>query len=913
VDRNENGLTRRRGTAQLDSARAPAPSDVLDMRLSSPPSHPRRGVPLTVHLTALVLVPVVGVLVMVGVLVHAAVGDSRAAVSAERSVRAVAQLETARSSVEQEVIPVLTLAVLSSPDTLAQLGLSGGFADMARTQADAAVETTRQATDDAVAAVPAGSPAAAAAAAAATELADLRAPGADGEISFADVVDTYTGYLQVSADLAAAQRLAGAGAGNQDVSAGTRAAVADVGLVARASQAASREIPLFLSTMTELDEAVGVDSWVTARADFRSATASLSQLSDRGLTEDWTAVQALPAVQAIDATLDAQLRPGATPLGALQMFGLVTQNAERAAAFSQLLESAVQDAVTAAAADRASADSARDTTLQVGLALLVLSCGALVWVGRLVTRSLGRLADRAQEVSRGSLVDVEVTGPREVRTVGAALHASVASLRRIQDQAGAVAAGDLDHALLAEPLPGPLGEVVHASVQQIVTSVREREELQSKLAHQAAHDPLTELPNRAQARRLTTSALHRAQRSGSAIGLLFIDLDGFKAVNDGFGHAAGDEVLRTVADRLLRELRSGDVVCRLGGDEFVVLVEPAEDEEALLELSARLIEAVSAPIRVEGATMAVGASIGIAVSRDAGTDSDALLAQADAAVYRAKAHGRGRAELFDEALRAQLVARAGLQAAIAAGLAAGEMRLQYQPVHDVATGALTGYEALIRWDRPGHGTVQPDDFIAAAEASRLICQLDRWVLHEATRQLAEWRTTSGPVRPGEPTVAVNISGRHLSDSRVVTDVVDALTASGVPAGLLVVEVTETVLVDDPAAYAHLAALRDLGVSIAIDDFGTGYTSIGQLRHMPVDTVKIDRSFIASDEASHRTLVALMIQSAHAFGLTVIAEGVEEADQLARLQADSCDLAQGYLLARPMTPAQALALRAAQPV
>ncbi|KQS73687.1 bifunctional diguanylate cyclase/phosphodiesterase [Modestobacter sp. Leaf380] len=869
------------------------------MRSPLPRPAARRGVPLAVHLTALVLVPVLGLLALGWVLVAGAVHDSRSAAAAEESVRAVALLDTVRSSIEQEVIPVLTTAVLASPETLAELGLTPAFAAMAGQQAQAAVETTRQATDDALDAVAADSPAAGPARQAAAALEALRAPGAAGTVVFADVLATYEGYLRLSDQLGADQQDAGAGAGRQDVSADTRAAVADVALVARASQAASREIPLFLSTMTDLDEQVGEDTWITARADYRSAAQALADLTDPDLAAAWADTAALTAVRGIDDALESQLLPGATPLVALQMLTLVTQNAERSVAFGALLDTAVGTAVDAAGADRAAADRARDTTLQVGAALLAVSAGAVVWVGRSVSRSLGRLADRAQEVSRGSLVDVEVSGPREVRTVSAALQASVASLRRIQDQAGAVAAGDLDHALLAEPLPGPLGEVVHASVQQIVTSVREREELQSALAHQAAHDPLTELPNRAQARRLLTSALHRAQRSGAAIGLLFVDLDGFKAVNDGFGHAAGDHVLRTVAGRLHDGVRSGDVVCRLGGDEFVVLLEPVDGEEALLELSARLIEAVSAPITVGGATMAVGASIGVAVSRDAGTDGDALLAQADAAVYRAKAHGRGRAELFDEALRAQLVERAELQAAIAAGLAAGEMRLDYQPVCDVVSGALIGYEALIRWDRPGHGVVQPDAFIAAAEASRLICQLDRWVLHEATRQLAEWRTGTGPVRPGEPTVAVNISGRHLSDSRVVTDVVDALTASGLPAGLLVVEITETVLVDDPAAYAHLAALRDLGVGIAIDDFGTGYTSIGQLRHMPVDTVKIDRSFIASDEPSHRTLVALMIQSAHAFGLTVVAEGVEDPAQLARLQADSCDLAQGYLLARPL--------------
>jgi diguanylate cyclase (GGDEF)-like protein len=492
--------------------------------------------------------------------------------------------------------------------------------------------------------------------------------------------------------------------------------------------------------------------------------------------------------------------------------------------------------------------------------------------------------------------------------VSLALGSAVASLRRIQDQAEAVAHGDLTNAVLNQPLPGPLGEVVHASVKQIVHSVRQREELQSALVHQAAHDALTELPNRVQAGTLVASALSRGRRSGAMTGLLFVDLDGFKAVNDSHGHACGDDVLREVARRLRQTLRAGDVVCRLGGDEFVVVVEPVETERDLLDLAERIIATVSEPMAVGGHQVRIGASVGVAVSRDATTDPETLFAEADAATYRAKRNGRGRAEIFDDALRRQLTEQAELEAAIAHGLANGEMRLHYQPVVDVTTAELRGYEALVRWERPGHGMVPPDQFIPAAERSRLICELDRWVLHEATRQLAEW-LASNPAAPGahEPTIAVNISGRHLADRRVVEDVTDALQASGLPARLLILEVTETVLVDDPAAFGHLEALRDLGISIAIDDFGTGYTSIGQLRHMPVDTLKIDRSFIASTDPGHRELVALIIRAAHTFGLTVVAEGVEESSQLARLKAESCDQAQGFLLYRPMPPEDVTAM------
>ena len=558
---------------------------------------------------------------------------------------------------------------------------------------------------------------------------------------------------------------------------------------------------------------------------------------------------------------------------------------ERGGALADLVDTAVQDTRDLVAQDRERANDALRAILVLGGGLLVASLIGAAFLGRSVARALRLLAGQATEISEGSLVEVEVAGPREVRTVSAALRSAVAGLRRIQDQAQAVARGDLDDALLDQPLPGPLGEVVHASVRQIVHSVRQREELQFALAHQATHDALTELPNRAQAVTLVTAALHRGRRSGEMTGLLFVDLDGFKAVNDGHGHAAGDEVLREVARRLSAAVRPGDVVCRLGGDEFVVLVEQVHGEHDVLELAHRLIAAVSEPIAVGRARVRIGASIGVAVSRDGGTDADALFAEADTAAYRAKAHGRGRAEMFDEVLRLQLNQRAELEAAIASGLADGEMQVAYQPVMDVTTDRLMGYEALIRWTRPGVGAVAPDQWIPVAESSRLIGDVDRWMLHAASRQMAQWRAEC-PAAPGEPdpTIAVNISGRHLADPRVLIDVADALAASGLPPELLVLEVTETVLVDDPLAYEHLTALRSLGVSIAIDDFGTGYTSIGQLRNMPVDTLKIDRSFVASTEPAHRELVALMIRAAHTFGLTVVAEGVEEPAQLARLRA-----------------------------
>jgi len=868
-----------------------------------------RGAPLWAYLTALVLVPLAGVVALTAVMTRSRVDEAASAARAEAAVRALAQLDTARSGVEQEILPTLALGVIDDPATAAALGLPADMLTAQRAQAVSTQEVARAVTDDALVLAARSSYGAGAAHSAAEQVRALRDSADSQQVELESI---YLQYLTISSELMHAQQTAASAAAAEGVPAATQRAIQDVQIAAELATAASRQMPLFLGAMfgdDTSDSLIGSRlAWETGWLAYTDAVDQMQVLSQPALADRWEQVRASPVTTSLDAVLAPSAGVGAPSLAVPQLVPLLFQSATRDAMLTGLVDTAASNAQSSASADRDQANTRRTTTLAMAMALLLVSVLGGLYLGRSVSRSLGLLAGQADQVSRGVLVEVESGGPREVRTVSAALGSAVASLRRIQEQARAVARGDLSNALLEQPLPGPLGEVVHASVQQIVASVRQREELQSALAHQAAHDPLTELPNRAQALQLTASALFRGQRSGSMTGLLFVDLDGFKAVNDTHGHASGDDVLREVARRLRDTVRAGDVVCRLGGDEFVVLVEPVETESDLLELAERLIARISEPITVAGRAVRVGASVGVAVNRDSTVDADVLFAEADTAAYRAKQQGRGRAEMFDEALRAQLTARAELEAAISEGLAAGEFQLHYQPVVDTGSGRLTGYEALVRWARPGHGLVPPDEFIPIAEASQLICELDRWVLGEATRQLAEWRTGAGIEADGpEPTMAVNISGRHLADRRVVQDVVDALAAADLPACLLVLEVTETVLVDDPSAMDHLAALRAIGAGIAIDDFGTGYTSIGQLGHMPIDTLKIDRSFIASTDPGHRELVALMIQAAHTFGLTVVAEGVEEPHQLAWLQAGACDLAQGYLLHRPLPAAAAGAL------
>ncbi|WP_369256106.1 putative bifunctional diguanylate cyclase/phosphodiesterase [Geodermatophilus amargosae] len=862
----------------------------------------RRGIALWCYLTALVTVPLIGVGVLTTLIAGARSAEVDSAARAEQGVRAVAGLDALRAATEQEILPALALTVIDDPAAAQQLGVQPWLLGTVRSTAEQALAERRALTDQVLAAVPEGSLGSAVAGRVDEALAWLRARSDAGDVRLEQI---YLGYLDISNEVMTAERAAAAAAVSEGVPARTVRAVQDVQTVAQLAQDASRQMPLYLGSLFAPDDAlIGSRlAWETGWLSYTDAKRQMDELSSGSLRTAWQEVRQSDLMTGMDTLLTPSDAPDEFVTDITRMTDLLFRSGDRDMQLAGLVDTAVDTAVTLAAGDREEAAADLRTTLRVGVGLLLLSVVGAVWMGRTVSRKLGVLAGQATQISQGELVEVEVAGPREVRTVSAALGDAVAGLRRIQDQAQAVARGDLDDALLDQPLPGPLGEVVHASIQQIVSSVRQREELQFALAHRATHDPLTELPNRAQALTLVTSALHRARRSSETTGLLFVDLDGFKGVNDAHGHAAGDTVLREVAARMRALVRAGDVVCRLGGDEFVVLVEPVETVRDLQELAERLIAAVSAPIELAGATVRVGASIGIAVSRDGGADADVLFAEADTAAYRAKQHGRGRAEVFDEALRSALALRAETEAAITAALGNGEMRLHYQPVVDVAGRRLHGYEALVRWQRDGV-PVPPDDFIPVAESSGLICDLDRWVLGEATRQLAAWRAEHPPAPGGpEPTMAVNVSGRHLTDPRVVTDVAEALAASGLPPHLLVLEVTETVLVDDPVAMTHLSRLRDTGVAIAIDDFGTGYTSIGQLRHMPVDTLKIDRSFVTSPDPGQRELVALIIRAAHTFGLSVVAEGVEEPEQLQRLREQACDHAQGYLLHRPL-PAEA---------
>jgi diguanylate cyclase (GGDEF)-like protein len=505
-------------------------------------------------------------------------------------------------------------------------------------------------------------------------------------------------------------------------------------------------------------------------------------------------------------------------------------------------------------------------------------------------------------------------GPRELRRVTDTLGEVVANVRLVEAQVGALAAGQLDDAVLERPVPGRLGTLLHESVRGLSNSLAERQELARRLQHEATHDALTGLPNRAAAAAELARALGRARRAGTSVGAFYVDLDGFKHVNDNHGHEAGDTVLRATAARLLDAVRSGDFVGRIGGDEFLVVTEEAGDVTQLVRLGERLVANLSHSISIGAGATRVGASVGIAVTSDGEVDADSLLRDADLAGYRAKAAGRGRVELFDEGLREEVLRRSATEQALRDALADDALELHFQPVFDAARNDVAGVEALLRWNRPGFGMVPPVDFIPIAEASDLIIDVDRWVLRRACQQLAAWRDDDVL---GDLTVAVNLSGRHLLSLTVVDDVRDALETNGVPPERLTVEITETVLLTDvPVIVEHLKQLRALGVRVAIDDFGTGYTSLTHLRSLPVDVLKIDRSLVVSGGVAPDVhVLGLLAGTAHALGLRLVAEGVETDEQFRRMQDLGCDDLQGYLISRPV-PADALrafmAERAATP-
>lgn len=423
-------------------------------------------------------------------------------------------------------------------------------------------------------------------------------------------------------------------------------------------------------------------------------------------------------------------------------------------------------------------------------------------------------------------------------------------------------------------------------IEEIRTTARQRDQLRADLFHEASHDSLTGVANSAYLRQLIGAALVRGQRGGVPVGLLIVDIDDFGGINERFGHGVGDLVLRTVAERLDRATNDSVVVGRLGGDRFVLLVEGVTSEEAM-SLAARLLVELDRPVRLTGHDIPLSVGIGAATSMDGGTDVDELLREAGVAKRRAKAAGRGQIEAYDNRVRRELGERAELTQA----MATGQLELHYQPVVAVQTEIIDGYEAQLRWNRPGHGVLTRQEILPLAATSDLACELDRWVLTRATAELAAL-TAADPIRFADLTMSVTVSGRFLSLPGIVDEVCNALGHAGLAPHRLTIGVTEMTLVEVPRATLQLSALRDAGIFVCIDDFGTGRTPIGQLPHLEADALKLDRWLVRSADPGARDLLALVVNAAHGCGLLVMADGVEDAEQLVDLRLLECDSVQG---------------------
>ena len=606
--------------------------------------------------------------------------------------------------------------------------------------------------------------------------------------------------------------------------------------------------------------------------------------------------------------------------------GVLYDISERKTAEIDLQRSLAQQAVVARLGERALKDSGPEALMRDAVSLIAELDGverACIWEvardGRRLNLRAGldeMLLDSGRRISAGHgshvgaaldtgapvvvadwSVEERLALPPAVRALGAA--SSLAVVIDGKDRPFGVLDVHSGEAGLFGPKDVPFLE----AAANVLADAFERDAADQALRHRVHHDALTGLPNRLSFLEAAEESLERAATSGAPVGVLFLDLDHFKLINDSLGHHAGDALLRAIAPRLRSHLRSADIVARFGGDEFGILVERLADENEAMTIAERVAAALSHHFSIQGVDHFVNASIGIAVARPGEgqkTNAELLIRDADAAMYRAKEEGRHRAVLFDAEMRASAARRLTTERELRGALLREELELYYQPIVNLRGGEVTGLEALLRWRHPTRGLLAPLHFIPIAEDSGLLEPIGRWVLDRAVHQVLEWHQLRPDARPLD--VAVNLSARQVAGRGLVTDVAEVIARSGLDPVHLQLEITERVLVEESAAAtASLAALDELGVRLVLDDFGTGYSSLAYLNRFPFHALKIDRSFVETlgVEQEGTGIVEAVIGMARALSLDVVGEGIETEIQLDELRRLDCDYGQGFLFRKAL--------------